>query len=155
VQSGSWRIEDARWDSTDGMRLRAAQREEILARYGGVDQEPGIHPSADDVAEFVIGYDHNGTAIGCGALRRLDDTSAELKRMFVDPAARGSGVATAILRALETRAAARGWTALRLETGREQPDAVRFYEREGYARIPNFGDYAGVDTSICYERVLG
>jgi putative acetyltransferase len=153
--SREWRIHDAPWDSPDGSRLRAAQREEVIARYGGVDTEPGIHPSADDIAVFLVAYSATGEAAGCGGLRQLSDGSAELKRMFVVPEERGSGIATAILKALEQRALERGWITLRLETGVEQPEAVRFYEREGYALIPNFGDYEGVDTSLCYERVLG
>ncbi|WP_374948036.1 GNAT family N-acetyltransferase, partial [Agreia sp.] len=93
-------------------------------------------------------------AVGCGGLRRLDDSSAEIKRMFVAPDARGTGVSIAILRALEERARARSWNTLRLETGTAQPDAMRFYEREGYTLIPNFGAYAGAAESLCYERRL-
>jgi GNAT superfamily N-acetyltransferase len=67
---------------------------------------------------------------------------------------RGSGVAAAVLRALEEEARNRGWTTLRLETGPAQPDAIRFYEREGYRPIPLYGAYLGSDHSVCYERVL-
>lgn len=72
----------------------------------------------------------------------------------VEPAARGSGVATAVLRALEEAARDRGWHTLRLETGTAQPDAIRFYEREGYHRILLFGVYIGSTLSVCYERSL-
>ena len=72
--------------------------------------------------------------------------------MYVIPDRRGSGVSVAILRALESDAQARGWERLVLETGVEQPDAVRFYEREGYTRIPNFGYYADSPISLCYEK---
>jgi GNAT superfamily N-acetyltransferase len=74
--------------------------------------------------------------------------------MYVVPASRGSGVATGVLRALEAAALYRGWPTLRLETGPAQPDAIRFYEREGYERIPLFGPYAGSDRSVCYQRTL-
>ncbi len=74
--------------------------------------------------------------------------------MYVVPAGRGSGVATAILRALEAAAKERGWTALRLETGFAQPDAIRFYQREGYREIPLYGKYVGSEISVCFERVL-
>ncbi|GIF10835.1 GNAT family N-acetyltransferase [Actinoplanes teichomyceticus] len=93
-------------------------------------------------------------AIGCGALRRLTDHSAEIKRMYVAPGHRGSGVATAILRALEDAAVRRGWTTLRLETGSEQPEAIRFYRREGYREIPLYGVYRGSTISRCFERDL-
>jgi putative acetyltransferase len=74
--------------------------------------------------------------------------------MYVAPGMRGTGVATAILRALEAAAAGRGWPVVRLETGPGQPEACRFYEREGYRRIPLFGAYVGSALSVCYERVL-
>ncbi|MFI5910731.1 GNAT family N-acetyltransferase [Dactylosporangium sp. NPDC051541] len=149
-----WIIEERAWDDPAGVALRAAQEAELDARYGGENHEPGEHPSADDVDVFLVAA-RDGTPVGCGALRRLDASSAEIKRMYVVPAARGSGVATAVLRALEHRAVARGWPVLRLETGTEQPDARRFYEREGYRQIPRFGVYAGSELSVCYERTLG
>ena len=63
-------------------------------------------------------------------------------------------IAGAVLAALEEEAARRGWTLLKLETGTEQPDAMAFYERHGYRRIPNFGHYAGSELSVCYQREL-
>jgi putative acetyltransferase len=63
-------------------------------------------------------------------------------------------VATALLRTLERAALDRGWTTLRLETGNAQPEAIRFYQREGYREIPLFGHYVGSAISLCYERVL-
>jgi GNAT superfamily N-acetyltransferase len=59
-----------------------------------------------------------------------------------------------VLRALEQAAVDRGWTTVRLETGTGQPDAIRFYEREGYTPIPLYGDYIGSEVSLCYQRVL-
>ena len=147
-------IEPRSWDDPVGADLRKRQELEILDRYDGEDTEPGVHPSAADVAVFLIAFDDAGTPLGCGALRQLDDVSAEVKRMYVEPQARGTGVATAVLRALEQAAVDRGWTTVRLETGPGQPDAIRFYEREGYVPIPLYGDYVGSELSLCYERVL-
>lgn len=147
-------IEQRPWDDPAGVHLRAKQRDEVLLRYGGEDTEPGVHPTADDIAVFLIAFDDAGTPTGCGALRRLDDTSAEVKRMYVEKSARGTGVATAVLRALEQAAVDRGWTTVRLETGTGQPDAIRFYEREGYTPMPLYGDYIGSEVSLCYQRVL-
>ena len=146
--------QDVPWDDPDAVALRAAQRVEIAERYGTDDSEPGVAPSAEDIAYFVLVREESGTPIGCGGLRRLDDTSAEIKRMYVAPASRGSGAADAVLDAVELHAGKQGWTRLRLETGDRQPDAVAFYRRRGYERIPNFGDYAGSDTSLCFEREL-
>jgi putative acetyltransferase len=150
-----WTIEPRDWDDPEGAALRERQRVELDARYGSNDHEPGAAPSADDIAYFVVAVDNtSGRAVGCGGLRPLGGTSVEIKRMYVEPAARGSGVAAAVLRALETAAAQRGWTTVRLETGTSQPDARRFYEREGYREIALFGSYVGSSISVCYERVL-
>lgn len=145
-------IGDRAWDDADAAMLRAAQRAEIESRYGP-DSEPGPAPSADDIAVFLVAY-ADGAPAGCGALRQLDEGSAEIKRMYVVPGMRGQGVSVAVLQSLESRAAERGWFTLKLETGPKQPDAVRFYERSGYARIPNFGHYAGHEESLCFQREL-
>lgn len=148
-----WTVEPRDWDDPAGVALRAEQRAELDARYGTPDHEPGTPPSAADIDVFLIAFEQ-GIAIGCGALRRLGPGVAEIKRMYVAPGHRGSGVAAGLLRALESFARTRGWTTLRLETGPAQPDAMRFYEREGYHRIPLFGAYVGSNLSVCYERAL-
>ncbi|MEO5534497.1 MAG: GNAT family N-acetyltransferase [Pseudolysinimonas sp.] len=145
-------IREVTWDNPDSARLRAAQQAEISARYGG-DSEPGPKPSAADITVFFVAYDGE-TPVGCGGLRALDSRHGELKRMYVVPDHRGTGVSTAILRHLEADARTRGWERLVLETGEEQPDAVRFYEREGYTSIPLFGYYVGSPQSLCYEKRL-
>ena len=98
-----------------------------------------------------------GTPLGCGALRRLDDDAAEVKRMYVVPEARGRGVSKALLAGLEDAARECGWGTLRLETGPRQPEAIGLYERAGYRPIAAFGAYVGtadLDDSLFYERVL-
>ena len=149
-----WIIETRPWDDPAGTELRERQRAELDARYGSDDHEPGPPPTATDVDLFLVALGDDGAAIACGALRRLDAGSAEIKRMYVVPERRGSGVATGVLRALESAAAERGWHTLRLETGTEQPDAQRFYRREGYREIPLFGNYIGSTLSVCFERAL-
>jgi GNAT superfamily N-acetyltransferase len=148
------KVEHAAWTDPDAEALRARQRVEIAERYGTPDSEPGVAPSAQDIAVFFLAYEDGGTAVGCGGLRDLRDGTGEVKRMYVTPPWRGSSVAPRILRALEDWACEQGWTALRLETGDRQPDAVRFYTRSGYEPIPNFGAYAGVVSSRCFEKPL-
>ncbi|GAB3895553.1 GNAT family N-acetyltransferase [Kibdelosporangium lantanae] len=148
------KIVEEPWSDPVGAELRRQQRAELDARYGFADHEPGPAPTEEDIALFLVAY-QDGDAVACGALRRLDAGSAEIKRMYVVPSARGSGVATAVLRALEDSAVERGWLTLKLETGTEQPDAQRFYEREGYEEIPLFGNYVGSTLSVCYSKVLG
>ncbi|MCU1582530.1 MAG: hypothetical protein QOD27_1209 [Microbacteriaceae bacterium] len=150
------------WDDPSAVRLRAAQRAEIAERYGTTDSEPGPPPTADDITVFFVAFDDDGAPLGCGGLRLLSradtesnaDTEAEIKRMFVVPEARGTGVSTTILHALEGFGREHGWRRLLLETGDAQPDAVRFYTREGYTRIPGFGHYADSPSSLCFEKLL-
>jgi len=150
------------WDDPAGEALRVAQQTEVSARYGVPDSEPGPKPTAADIAVFLVAFevaddgsgDGSERAVGCGGLRPLDPSHGEIKRMYVIPERRGTGVSTAILSALESEARDRGWSRLVLETGDQQPDAMRLYEREGYTRIPNFGYYADSPLSICYEKSL-
>lgn len=147
------RIEAVAWDHPASVALRAAQRAEIAIRYGTDDSEPGPAPTADDITVFYVAFVDDEPA-GCGGLRQLDETHGEVKRMFVAPEQRGSGVSVAILRALERDALLRGWERLVLETGDQQPDAVRFYTREGYERIPAFGHYVDSAASLCFGKPL-
>ena len=142
------------WDDPASVSLRDAQQAEIALRYGTPDSEPGVKPSAADITVFFVAFDDAGEPLGCGGLRRLDATEAEIKRMFVAPAHRGTGVSTAVLARLEEFGRELGLLRLVLETGTMQPDAVRFYEREGYTLIPNFGSYASNEQSLCYEKPL-
>ncbi|MDX3193143.1 GNAT family N-acetyltransferase [Streptomyces sp. MN03-5084-2B] len=142
------------WDDPDAVRLREAQRTELDARYGTDDHEPGAVPTAETVAVFLLARDTVGTAVGCGGLRLLEPGTAEIKRMYVEPAARGTGVAAALLRALESHARDLGITRMLLETGAGQPDAIRFYQREGYEPIEAYGPYRGEPLSRCFARDL-
>jgi GNAT superfamily N-acetyltransferase len=136
------KIETAFWNDPDVRALTTAQQAEIRARYGG-KEEPGRPPSAADVSVVLVARDEDGVPVGCGALRELGDGAAEVKRMFVVPAARGRGVSKAVLGALEDAARERGWTTLRLETGPRQPEAIALYTGAGYEPIGAFGAYVG------------
>ena len=147
-------VDEEHWDTPVGAQLRAAQRAELDARYGTSDHEPGTAPSVDDIAVFVVARDDEDVGIGCGGLRLLGNDEAEIKRMYVVPTERGRGVSVAILRRLEDSARGLGIRVLKLETGPGQPDAVRFYERDGYSKIDPFGAYADEPTSLCFARTL-
>jgi putative acetyltransferase len=107
----------------------------------------------DDVLLLVARSDA-GEAVGMAALVPADGY-AELKRMFVTPSARGSGLGRALLGAIEEAALARGIRILRLETGEPQVAAIALYERAGYLRMPAFGGYVDDPTSVCMEKPLG
>ena len=106
-----FRIETAPFDHPDAAALRAAQRTELAVRYGTPDSEPGPSPTAADTAVFLLARDVQGRAVGCGALRELGGGLGEVKRMYVVPERRRSGVAAAVLAALEAEALTWGWDA--------------------------------------------
>lgn len=138
------------------LALIAALNAELSARY----PEPGANHfrlDADEVApgrgSFVVAY-AGDTPVGCGAIRRLDPGTAEVKRMYVAPAARGQGVGRTVLARLETEARAMGITRMVLETGARQPEAIALYSRAGYAPIPAFGEHLDSPLSVCLGKTL-
>ena len=143
--------------SPDAARLIAALNAELKATF----PEPGAthfslageQVAAGDGA-FVIAY-LDGLAVGCGAVRRLDEATAELKRMYVDPSVRGRGIGRALVEALEREARLLGSTRVVLETGTRLAPAIRLYQAMGYARIPLFGEYlSSPETSLCFGKPL-
>lgn len=90
----------------------------------------------------------------CGAIKPMDDTTVEVKRMYTIPELRGRGVASKLLAGLEAWAKELSYNRIVLETGKRQQDAVRLYEKNGYRIIPNYGPYEGVENSVCFEKVF-
>jgi putative acetyltransferase len=110
----------------------------------------------DEVAEgrgaFLVAY-AEGNPVGCGAIRRLDADSAEIKRMYVAPGTRGRGIGRAVLAALEAEARSLGVRRIVLETGTRQTEALALYTKAGFERIPLFGEYIGSpSTSVCMAK---
>jgi putative acetyltransferase len=144
------------FDSVDAQRLIAALDAHLASRYLP-DQRfgPNLRPEqvATGLGTFVIAR-AGGRAVGCGALRRLDDTSAEVKRMYVEPELRGHGIARGILDHLEAAARAMGVSRLVLETGIYQAEAIGLYRRMGFNPVRCWGEYEGVLTSVCFEKTI-
>jgi putative acetyltransferase len=102
----------------------------------------------------LVGAYAGGELVGIGGIEIQDGGFAELKRMYVVPAARGSGVADDVMNALLDYARERGVTAVRLETGDQQHAAMRYYTRHGFEVAPRFGPYLNSATSVCMQRAL-
>ncbi len=148
-------IRQVTWANPVGADLRAAQQAELDARFGTRDHEPGPPPSEADVAVFLVAHDKaSGQPVGCGGLRILDGDTAEIKRLYVLPYTRGSGVASSILAALEAQAYALGVRTITAEAGSVQTDGRKFYESAGFGRVPNFGPYVGAEDSHCYAKPI-
>lgn len=125
---------------------------DIQARYPGAPIH-GLRPEeADDPSLIFYVVKVDGEAVGCGALRRLDGTTGEIKRMFVRPAYRGRGLALMLLDALEARARELGMRTILLETGTGQPEALGLYKRAGYRERPKYGEFVASLNSICMEK---
>ena len=112
--------------------------------------------SGDGDSEYVFFIARRGgIAAGCGGVRLMGDgATGEVKRIYVAPEHRGSGVARTLMAAIEREAAARGLSRLVLTTAERLAAAVRMYEVLGYSRIPNYGPYAGIGVIISYEKRL-
>ncbi len=142
--------------SSTAQALIAALNAELSALY----PEPGathFRLDPDEVAEgrgaFLVASVRE-TPIGCGAVRLLDATTAELKRMYVAPDGRGSGIGHQLLVALETEARNLGARRLLLETGPRQFAALALYARSGFVMTPAYGEYVGAPASICMAKSL-
>lgn len=101
----------------------------------------------------VIAYE-NDEPIACGAIKEYDPTVIEVKRMYTSPESRGKGIASQVLGALEMWAQEMNYEKCILETGKLQPEAIALYQKSSYRQIPNYGQYAGVANSVCFEKVL-
>jgi len=92
--------------------------------------------------------------IGCGAIKAYDDSTMEVKRMFVDPEFRGKGIASIVLGELENWCSELGMKRCILETGENQHEAIALYHKNNYQIISNYGQYEGVEASFCFEKIL-
>lgn len=130
-------------------------QEVYVGLYGSADDAP---MAADEFeppsGTFLVALDAKGRAIGCIGVRHHEEQVGEIKRMYVRPEHRRRGYARALLVAAEDRARELGYTALVLETGEPQPEAMALYEDHGYRRIPGFGHYRAAPLSRSFRRDL-
>ena len=107
----------------------------------------------EKIKDVVIAY-QGKNAIGCGAFRRLDVNTVEIKRMYVKKEYRGAKTASSILNSLELWASEKGFIKCILETGNNQVAAINFYKKSGYKSILNYGQYAQMEDSNCFEKLI-
>lgn len=143
--------EDVR--SADAEQLIRELSAELAALYGVGDGSAGFKPEDVEVprAAFIIAR-HAGYPVGCGALRPIDETTVEVKRMYTRPEYRRQGVAQAILAEMDRLALVFGYTTIKLQTGPKQLNAAALYERVGYYRIPRFS--GNWELVLAYQKDL-
>ena len=107
----------------------------------------------DNIRYVIVAYEDE-KAMGCGAIKEFDKGTTEVKRMYVSPQNRKKGIASMILSELEKWASELSASKCILETGKRQYEAVGLYKKSGYQLIPNYGQYAGVENSLCFEKDL-
>ncbi|HEY9007440.1 GNAT family N-acetyltransferase [Ohtaekwangia sp.] len=107
----------------------------------------------DAIKHAVVLYENN-IPVACGAIKQYNESTMEVKRMYVLPDKRGKGIASLVLNELESWAREMNYQRCILETGYKQPEALRLYEKNNYRIIPNYGQYAGVENSVCFEKNL-
>lgn len=165
--TAAWTIETVRWDDDRASALRDAMDAELTPRYADrLDDVP------DDVAErigsalsidpetivaTIVATDAAGRPVGHAALRDLGADfagSLEVKRVYVEPGARGSGLSRVLMAELDRVAFDAGVGRLVLQTGDRQPDAVALYEKIGYTPIPIYPPYTEISFSQCFEKIV-
>ena len=139
--------------NTDFRNLIKALDEDLYQRNGEAQLQYRQYNQVDRIAHVVVAY-FEGKPVGCGCYKRFDDQTVEMKRMFVIPEMRGKQLAARMLQELEKWAIEEGNTAAVLETGHKQVEAIRLYSVAGYRLTENYGQYIGMEESICYRKKL-
>jgi GNAT superfamily N-acetyltransferase len=140
-------------DNTDFQSLVRLLDADLAIRDGDDHAFYAQYNKTNTLKQVLVLYEDTN-AIACGAIRPLDEKKMEVKRMFVLPEFRNKGLASMVLSALENWAKELGYQNCVLETGKKQPEAIALYEKAGYRRIPNYGQYAGIENSVCFEKKL-
>lgn len=107
-----------------------------------------------DAINYVVVVYENNEAVACGAIKEFDATTMEVKRMFTKPEVRNKGYASVIINELEKWSLDMSFKRCILETGIRQKEAIQFYYKNNYKVIPNYGQYKGIENSICFQKLL-
>ena len=140
-------------DNLDFRELIALLDQDLQIRDGVEHSFYAQFNKIDKIRYVVVAYTDE-KAVGCGAIKEYEKGVAEIKRMFVLPEWRGRGVAKSILSELEAWANELNFSECILETGLKQPEAIGLYQKSGYETIPNYGQYSGVENSVCMKKSL-
>ncbi|PBQ30282.1 GNAT family N-acetyltransferase [Sphingobacteriaceae bacterium] len=125
------------------LRIRDGEDHSFFAQFNKIDA----------INCVILAFDDQ-QAVGCGAIKEYADKVMEVKRMYVRPDERGKGIATQVLQELEKWCKELYFKKCILETGEKQPEAIKLYLKNNYTIIPNYGQYAEVESSVCFEKKI-
>ena len=134
--------------------LLADELHNELEQFYGKGVIESFHEENKELLVFYVAYDDNETAVACGALKHFDETTAEIKRMYVKKEFRGLGISKTLLTKLEQHAKELHYQKLFLETGLKQPEAMSLYRAFGYTPIKCYGKHADDPDSRCFEKII-
>lgn len=140
-------------DNPDFTKLVVLLDRDLAIRDGDDHAFYAQFNKTNHIRHVVVAYEKE-EAVGCGAFKDYETAVVEIKRMFVQPQHRGKGIAGLMLTELEQWAKELQNTSCVLETGKKQPEAIRLYQKSGYTIIPNYGQYAGIDNSVCMKKEI-
>lgn len=139
--------------NTDFIKLINLLDKDLVSRYGESQKQYDKHNRVDMIKDIAVIYADNIPA-GCGAFKKFNDNTVEIKRIYVSKEFRGLGLSRIIVKRLETEALSQGYRYVVLETGNQQQEAIGLYQSSGYEITPNYEPYVGLETSICMKKVL-
>ena len=140
-------------DNTNFRDLVSLLDEDLKIRDGEEHAFYAQFNTIDTIKHVIVAYIEN-TPVGCGAIKPYTAAIVEIKRIFVQPAFRGQGVARAILSELEVWAKDLNFSTCILETGKNQPEAISLYYKAGYHLISSYGQYKNVENSVCMKKEI-
>lgn len=140
-------------DNSDFQKLVVLLDKELAVRDGDEHAFYAQFNKIDAIKYVIVAYE-NEMPIACGAIKQFSEKTMEVKRMFVLSEKRGQEIAVVVLNELEKWARELGNDSCVLETGKAQPEAIRLYQKNGYSIISNYGQYIGVENSICFQKNL-
>jgi len=123
-----------------------------LAERDGADHPFYAQYNKIDKIKFAVVAYENGKPVSCGAIKEYSNDTMEIKRMYTLPESRGRGIAAKVLSDLENWTKELSFKKCILETGKKQPEAIALYKKNGYKLIPNYGQYAEVENSLCFKK---
>lgn len=147
------RLERTDSDNKDFRYLVNFLDEDLAGRDGEDHSFYAQFNKVDLIKNVVVAYNDN-IPVGCGAFKLYNGSIAEVKRMYVLPNYRNQGIAGKVLTELENWATELNYASCILETGKKQPEAIALYLKSGYTLIPNYGQYEGIENSVCMQKKL-